>query len=191
MAANFAIANRICISRAVKEAFREVFKDVSFEDIYEISHNLVQKEGDYFIHRKGATRAFTGKQMRLTSPWKDTGHPIIIPGSMASGAAVLYATDGAEESFYSINHGAGRVLGRNEAKRTLNQEEVNKWMADIIQTFDGVEVKSILVNDRNVPLDESGDCYKGLDDILEAVEMAGLAKVALRLYPIAVIKGND
>ena len=59
---NYAILNRLVIFEEVAEAFREVFGS-DLELIYEISHNLVQKEwhpdfGDVWVHRKGATRAF-------------------------------------------------------------------------------------------------------------------------------------
>ncbi len=43
----------------------------------------------------------------------------------------------------------------------------------------------------SMPLDESGPCYKNLDDVLETVELAGLARVAHRLKPVACIKGAD
>src|SRR2546426_11580932 len=59
---NFAIINRLIIFEQVAEAFEAVFGG-EMELIYEISHNLVQKEwhpvfGDVWVHRKGATRAF-------------------------------------------------------------------------------------------------------------------------------------
>ncbi|WP_249344671.1 RtcB family protein [Corallococcus exiguus] len=49
----------------------------------------------------------------------------------------------------------------------------------------------ILLYTRVTPLDESGPCYKNLDDVLETVEMANLAKGARRLKPVACIKGAD
>ena len=189
MAGNFALVNHYLISEALKLALLKLFPSLQCEDVYTISHNLIQKEFDHFIHRKGATRAFPAKLCQGTM-WEKTGHPIIIPGSMYEGAAVLYAKDEAQESLYSINHGAGRALGRKQALRTLNQKEVNSSMNDIIQEIAGVKVPSILINTRNVPLDESRFCYKRLDDILEAVEIANLAKVDLRLYPLATIKGE-
>jgi tRNA-splicing ligase RtcB len=45
--------------------------------------------------------------------------------------------------------------------------------------------------ERNVPVDESGPCYKDLEEVLRAVEGANLAKVVTRLYPIANLKGSD
>ena len=51
--------------------------------------------------------------------------------------------------------------------------------------------KDILLNTRSTPIDESGPCYKNLDDVLDAVEQAKLATVTERLRPVACIKGND
>lgn len=184
MAGNFAIVNRYLIVEAIKESLLDMFPNAKSTLVYEISHNLVQFEFNKFVHRKGATRSFPEMNGQKA-------HPIIIPGSMAEGAALLEGLPGAKESLYSINHGSGRLFGREHAKRTLDQEKVNAYMSDIKQVFDSVEIESILVNGRNVPKDESKDCYKQLDEILRSVEVAGLAKVIDRMYPIAVIKGED
>jgi tRNA-splicing ligase RtcB len=181
MAANFAIANRLLIGDAVCEALETVFGGEA-RVYYEISHNLIQKEGGRFVARKGATRAFPGGHPALEeTPWAETGHPILIPGSMETGSAILFAKDGAKESLYSVNHGAGRRLSRTAARKQLSQKDTDRRMAG----------KGIVLNTRNTPLDESGPCYKNLDDVLDAVETAGLAHVHKRLKPIACIKGND
>lgn len=181
MAANFAIANRLLIGEAVCEALEAVFGGEAHV-YYEISHNLIQREAGRFVARKGATRAFpAGHEALKGTAWEETGHPILIPGSMETGSAILFANEGAKESLYSVNHGAGRRLSRSAAKRELSQKDTDRRMAG----------KGILLNTRNVPLDESGPCYKDLDDVIESVELAGLATVHKRLTPIACIKGND
>jgi tRNA-splicing ligase RtcB len=49
----------------------------------------------------------------------------------------------------------------------------------------------VLVNaGRDVPVDESPDCYKPAEQVIRAVVDAGLAKVETRLRPIASIKGD-
>ena len=180
MAANFAIANRLIIGEAVCEALEAVFGGKA-SVYYEISHNLIQKEGDRFVARKGATRAFPAKHPALKGTvWEASGHPILIPGSMETGSAILFAQEGARESLYSVNHGAGRRLSRSAAKRSLSQETTDLRMAKL----------DVLLNTRQTPIDESGPCYKDLDSVLAAVELAGLAKVTKRLRPIACIKGN-
>ncbi|WP_426756162.1 RtcB family protein [Myxococcus sp. Y35] len=181
MAANFAVANRLIIGEAVCAALEDVFGGTA-NVYYEISHNLIQKEAGKFVARKGATRAFPGGHPALKgTPWEKTGHPILIPGSMETGSAILFAEPGAEKSIYSVNHGSGRRLSRGEARRVLKQDATDKRMAEA----------GILLNTRQTPLDESGPCYKNLDDVLETVEMAGLARVAHRLKPVACIKGAD
>ena len=100
---------------------------------------------------------------------------------METGSAILFADQGASESLFSVNHGAGRQLSRTQAKRQLSQKDTDLRMARL----------GVLLNTRNTPLDESGPCYKNLDDVLGSVELAGLAHVHKRLTPIACIKGND
>jgi tRNA-splicing ligase RtcB len=181
MAANFAIANRLLIGEAVCEALEAVFGGEA-SVYYEISHNLIQKEGGRFVARKGATRAFPAKHPALAgTPWAATGHPILIPGSMETGSAILFAREGAEASLYSVNHGAGRRLSRGQAKRELSQKDTDLRMAKL----------GVLLNTRGTPLDESGPCYKDLDQVLASVELAHLAHVERRLKPVACIKGND
>lgn len=181
MAANFAIANRLLIGEAVCEALEAVFGGEA-RVYYEISHNLIQKEAGRFVARKGATRAFPAKHPALKgTAWEATGHPILIPGSMETGSAILFAREGAEASLYSVNHGAGRRLSRGAARRELSQKDTDIRMAKL----------GVLLNTRNTPLDESGPCYKDLGQVLGAVELAGLAQVERRLKPVACIKGND
>ena len=181
MAANFAVANRLIIGEAVCAALEEVFGGTA-DIYYEISHNLIQKEGGKFVARKGATRAFPkGHPSLKKTVWEHTGHPILIPGSMETGSAILFAREGAKESLHSINHGAGRALSRTKAKQLLDQKHTDLRMAKL----------GVLLNTRHTPLDESGPCYKDLNQVLSAVEEAGLARVEKRLKPIACIKGND
>lgn len=180
-AANFAIGNRIMIGQAVCDALMDTFGGEA-KIFYEISHNLIQEEDGKLVHRKGATRAFPAGHSSLKgTKWEDTGHPILIPGSMATGSAILYAQPGASESAFSVNHGSGRVMSRGKAKKTLNQALIDNQM----------EKAGILINTRNTPIDESGPCYKDLNKVLKTIETAGLAKVAHRMKPVACIKGND
>lgn len=203
-AANFAVANRHTIVEGVQEALRKVFK-VEGEVFYEISHNLVQEETlvlpdgstkKGFVHRKGATRAFPANHPDLKgTKWETTGHPCCIPGSMLSGAAILYPKDGAFQSGCSVNHGSGRTLGRGEAKRDLAelQGDIDEEMRTIEREFGPGHVKiiGIVGNTEKTPLDECGHVYKDLDAVLQVLVDEGIAEVAHRMYPVANIKGTD
>jgi tRNA-splicing ligase RtcB len=186
---NYAIANRLLIGREVQAAFAETFGEAP-ELVYEISHNLAQLEShpDLFdrpvwIHRKGATRALpAGHPLLAGTRWETTGHPVLIPGSMGDSSFILRALPGAARSLYSVNHGCGRRLSRTAARRTISQAAANRQLRE----------RGVMVNaGANVPIDESPDCYKPAEEVIRAVVEAGLAKVEVRLQPIASIKGGD
>ncbi|MDQ5845635.1 MAG: RtcB family protein [Acidobacteriota bacterium] len=184
---NYAILNRLVIFEEVAEAFRQVFGS-DLELIYEISHNLVQKEshpefGEVLVHRKGATRAFPAGHPALQGTvWEDTGHPVLIPGSNKDYSYILRPLAGAVKSAFSVNHGAGRRLSRGQANRTLSQRQID----------DEYAAAGILVNiDGRVPLDEASPAYKSSEEVLRAVTEAGLAEVEHKLWPLASLKGVD
>ena len=182
-AANAAIVNRLILLTQVAEVLEEQF-DASTRVVYDISHNLIQREDldgrRRWIHRKGATRAFPAGHHGLPPRWQATGHPIITPGSMGTASHIQVALPGARKSLYSINHGAGRVLSRGAANRRLNQADADQWLAD----------RDILVNTRHVPLDESAAAYKDIDEVIDSIAGAGLARVVASCRPMAVIKGT-
>ncbi|HEX8458182.1 MAG TPA: RtcB family protein [Pyrinomonadaceae bacterium] len=184
---NYAILNRLIIFEQVSDAFREVFGQ-ELELIYEISHNLVQREwhpdfGEVWVHRKGATRAFPAGHPALKGTfWEETGHPVLIPGSNKDWSYILQPLAGAVNSGYSVNHGAGRRLSRGEATRTLSQRAID----------DEYKAAGILVNTNGrVPLDEAAPAYKSSAQVIEAVVGAGLARVEHQLWPLASLKGAD
>ena len=178
---NFAIVNRLAMFEQISMAFEDVFgKPLSL--VYEISHNLVQREhhpefGWVHVHRKGATRAFPAG---YDDP--QAGHPILIPGSNRDSSFILRAAEHAHLSGYSVNHGSGRRMSRNAARKGLKQDEVNAAYreAGIVVNTDGI-----------VPIDESKDAYKSSREVVEAVTRAGLATIEHELVPLASIKGTE
>ena len=184
---NFAIINRFAIFEDVAEAFHTAFGG-ELELIYEISHNLVQREthsalGDVWVHRKGATRAFPSGHPHLQATlWEKTGHPVLIPGSNMDFSFILRPLHGAVRSAYSVNHGAGRRMSRTQAEKTLDRAEMNQRYRDA----------GILVNaDGRVPIDESAPCYKPSREVVDCVVEAGLAEIEYELWPLASLKGTD
>ncbi len=183
LGANFATINHLLINALVLEAFQEVVPGVSGDLVYFISHNIARKEivnnKPMWVMRKGATRAFPGGHHALKgTPFEETGHPILLPGDPQRGSAVMVADPGAELSCYSVNHGAGRVLGRRQAIRTLDQDEIDRSFAE----------KDIMTNCRRYPKDEAPGAYKDFDEVLRSVKLAGLASETARLKARFVIK---
>ena len=181
--ANFATVNHLLINELIAEAFDEVIPGTQSSLIYYISHNIVRRETiddkNVWVHRKGATRAFPANHPDLAGTlFEKTGHPILLPGNPVSGSAVMVAKADARRSCYSINHGAGRALGRKTAARELNQQQID----------DELFHADVLTNCRRYPKDEAPAAYKNFNSVLSSVEEAGLASVVARLKARFVIK---
>ncbi len=187
MGANFATVNHLLINALVLEAFQEICPGTQGRLVYFISHNIARREildnQKVWVHRKGATRAFPANHHALAgTPFAATGHPILLPGNPRDGSAVMVGEPGAVESCYSVNHGAGRILGRKQAKRELDQKTIDH----------DLDQHDILSNCRAYPIDEAPDAYKDFNEVLKTVKQAGLASEVARLRARFVIKdGSD
>ena len=183
MGANFATVNHLLINSLVLEAFAAVFPGVGGRLVYFISHNIARLETlegrPMWVHRKGATRAFPAGHPDLAgTPFAETGHPILLPGNPQAGSVVMVAEPGARLTCFSVNHGAGRAMGRRQAIRQLDQQAVDRSFAE----------RDILTNTRAYPRDEAPAAYKDFDEVLRSVELAGLATEVARLDARFVIK---
>ncbi len=187
LGANFATVNHMLINALVLEAFQEVIPGARGELVYFISHNIARKEivgsgsgsKEMWVHRKGATRALPAGHFALKdTPFEKTGDPMLLPGNPQAGSAVMVADHGAELSCYSVNHGAGRAMGRKAATRALDQKAVDL----------SFEEHDILTNCRNYPIDEAPAAYKDFNEVLRSVKTAGLASEVARLKARFVIK---
>ena len=177
-ACNFAWANRQMITHYIRQIWKNVLgKDTNLKLLYDVAHNIAKLEEHevdgqkikLIVHRKGATRAFPGQ-------------PVLIPGSMGTFSYVLAGVEKAEESFYSVCHGSGRVMSRHEALRKFTGAEVVK----------NLQKKGIIIKSSSFKgiAEEAPEVYKNIDEIVEVVEKAGLAKIVAKLRPLAVIKGE-
>lgn len=164
----FALNNRKLMMERVKEAMTDVLGDVHFSDFINKPHNFASKENhfgkDVIIHRKGATRARVG----------ELG---MIPGSQGTPSYIVKGK-GNKDAFESCSHGAGRVMSRNEAKRTLSVEEQSRPL----------EERGILHAVRHKSdLDEAPGSYKDIKKVM--AQQKDLIDIVVELEPLAVVKG--
>lgn len=187
-AVNFAFANRQLMTYDIREAFGEVFgqdpqKDLEMNLVYDVAHNIAKIEEfegqKILVHRKGATRAFPAGHPMLEAKYKTTGHPAIVPGSMGTASYVMVGTENARQSWYSVNHGAGRAMSRKEASRTISEEEFKESMGEILYN----------ARDWRVLVDEAPLAYKNIVEVIDTLVEAGIAKKIAKMKPLAVIKG--
>jgi tRNA-splicing ligase RtcB len=193
-AANYAFANRQIMAHHVRRSFEEVLaghvKRWDLRQVYDIAHNMGKIEehtvnGDRVkvcVHRKGATRAFGPGFAGLPPEYRDLGQPVLVPGSMGTASWVLLGTEGSmQQSFGSTCHGAGRVMSRKKAKKTVRGDRLR----------DELEQRGIHIRAGSMPglAEEAPQAYKDVDSVVEVVANAGIAKKVARLRPVAVIKG--
>ncbi|MEK7408202.1 MAG: RtcB family protein [Acidobacteriota bacterium] len=189
--ANFAWANRQAILHFTRGSFARIFgAGARLELIYDVCHNIAKQETHVvdgkkravLVHRKGATRAFPPGHREIPAAYRGIGQPVLIPGSMGTASWVLVGTEGAmQETFGSVCHGAGRLMSRTAARKGRNAREVQ----------DKLEEQGILVRSesRDGILEEIPEAYKNVDEVIEVVHAAGLARKVARFRPMAVIKG--
>lgn len=193
-AANYAFANRQVLAYHVRRSFEEALagkvRRWDVYQIYDIAHNMgkVEKhtvDGDtveVVVHRKGATRAFGPGFEGLPPEYRAIGQPVLVPGSMGTASWVLVGTPGSmAQSFGSTCHGAGRTMSRTKAKKEV-------WGGDLRDELQGrgIEVRA---GSMAGLAEEAPIAYKDVDDVVEVVSRAGIAKKVAKLRPIAVIKG--
>ena len=193
-AANFAWGNRQCLMHLCRISFEKVlgqsWQKLGMSLIYDVCHNIAKieehqvdgKAKKLCVHRKGATRAFGPNHPDLPERYKQTGQPVIIPGDMGRNSYLLVGTDKAmEETFGSTCHGAGRLQSRSQATRTV---DYNKLIKDL--SAKGIVV---MASGKGTIVEEAPQAYKDVNDVVNVVHKAGIAKRVCRMRPLGVIKG--
>lgn len=174
-ALEYAKENRRRIMECFMEALLVSFPKTDFESPINIHHNYAQLEKHFgknvWVHRKGATSA------RLDQVG-------IIPGSMGTSSYIVKGLGNAD-SFNSCSHGAGRVMGRKEASRSLTVDECNKVMDGIV--FDRWNKIRRGKNKGTYDLGEAPQAYKNIESVIES--QLDLIEPIVKLKPIGVVKG--
>jgi len=193
-AANYAWVNRQCIAHWVRESFSKIFdkspEKLGMKQVYDVAHNIAKIEEHTIdgrkvkvcVHRKGATRAFPAGHKDTPRRYKEVGQPVLVPGDMGRCSFVAVGTQKAmSESFGSTCHGAGRVLSRGAAKRSIRG-------ADVIREL---ESRGIIVKAESVSAlaEEASQAYKDVTEVIDVVHQAGISRKVAMAIPMGVIKG--
>ena len=153
----FAKRNRELIAEIILDRCR-----LTAVDAFHTIHNYI--DTGEMILRKGAIAAHKGEK-------------VLIPINMRDGS-VLAVGKGNPEWNYSAPHGAGRVMSRAGACKSLSLEEYRKEMEGIYTTS---------VNEDT--LDEAPMAYKSLSDIIDVIRES--VEVIEVLKPIYNFKASE
>jgi tRNA-splicing ligase RtcB len=194
-AANYAWANRQCLTHWAREVFQKVLRkaprDLGMGLVYDVAHNIAKVEEHevdgkrmaLLVHRKGATRAFPPEHPELPERYRSIGQPVLVPGDMGRASFVLVGTRGAMlETFGSTCHGAGRLLSRAAAVRAARGRAIERELEDA----HGVYVRA---SGRDSVKEEMPEAYKNVQDVVTVCHNAGISKMVAKLKPIGCIKG--
>ena len=159
----FALENRRrMMARVVDAVRRHVGRcEGDWGGLINRNHNHAEPKDGLWIHRKGATHA-------------EAGMMGVIPGNMRDGSFIVRGK-GNPDALWSSSHGAGRVLGRKQAKETLALDDFTETMAGVVAKVD------------MDTLDESPFAYKSIFEVMAA--QADLVEVVAHIRPIINIKG--
>lgn len=138
IAQEFAEYNRKAIAEVV---IREM--NFTVKDCFTTIHNYIDL--DEMILRKGAISA-------------KRGEVVIIPINMRDGSIIATGKGNADWN-QSAPHGAGRLMSRKQAKRSLSMEEFRKSM-------DGIYTTSLSMD----TLDEAPFAYKPMEEIIANIQ---------------------
>jgi tRNA-splicing ligase RtcB len=146
-------------------------------------HNFAWRENhdgrDLWVVRKGATPAFPGQKG-------------FVGGTMGEQSVILEGVESemGKLSLYSTVHGAGRIMGRMEAKGKVTKQGIVKREPRVTQSMMDEWVSAAGVELRGAGVDESPHCYKRLPEVL--AEHEGMIRVLHTLTPIGVaMAGKD
>jgi RNA-splicing ligase RtcB len=150
----FAAINRIAMMRVILEGLK--IADISGYENFTTVHNYI--DTDSMILRKGAVSAKADEKL-------------LIPINMRDGSLVCKGL-GNPDWNYSAPHGAGRLMSRNKAFKTLSLDDFKEQMAGIYSTS---------INSGT--LDESPFVYKNMDDIVRNITpTAEIVKIIKPVY---------
>lgn len=127
------------------------------------SHNHVRREGELFVHRKGAIPATAGE-------------PGLIPGSMGAPSYVVEGR-GEASALWSSSHGAGRAMSRKEAHQQIGVRELRAQMSGV--WYDEARAARLV--------DEAPGAYKHIGEVMRA--QSALTRIRARLRPVLNHKG--
>ena len=191
-AANYAWANRQCITHWTRQTLAGIFgqNPNEMKMIYDVAHNIAKIEEHEVdgrsllvcVHRKGATRAFPSGHPDVPAAYNEVGQPVLIPGDMGRYSYIAVGTARAmQETFGSTCHGAGRLQSRSAAKREFSASVV----------MDELRAKGISFRaaSKSALVEEASQAYKDVTDVVRIADRAGISRRVCRAKPIGVIKG--
>jgi tRNA-splicing ligase RtcB len=190
-ASNFGFANRIALTEKLRAAMRKTLRDESLQMplLYDCAHVSIKLEEwngatgaqKLWVHRHGASSALPPSRLASHPVFSKTGQPVPIPGSMGHHSFIGVADEKAIDTFYSVNHGAGRVMDKPEALARFTEQQVHNEM-------ESKNIRLYRYGSDNIA-EQAPSSFKDISQVIRAMMKLALARPVVRVRPVAVLKG--
>lgn len=184
---NFGFVNRMVITQALRQTVRSVLSNESLDMplLYDCSHVSIQSETHFgerlWVHRHGASRALPASAMPDHPVFSITGQPLPIPGSMGADSYIGVTASGAAQTFNSVNHGAGRLMDKPEARESFQAQNVEA-------NLQAQNIRLYRTGTSDIA-EQSPQSFKDITEVIHTMQRFDLARPVVRLRPVAVLKG--
>jgi len=170
-ACRFARTNRFLLAYRLLSALGALRMSV-VRGAFDVTHNDVRSEivagVSSWIHRKGAAPAHEGECT-------------LVLGSRGAASWIMRGR-GNESALQSVAHGAGRRMGRSEAREKIR---ARYRRTELSRSSTGGRV---ICDDRDLLSEEHPDAYKAIAPIIASLEAHGMASRVAALTPIVTVK---
>lgn len=177
-ATNYAFAGRLAVWETLSQALQAVWGAAARRPrlIYDAPHNGIWRERVggrmLWVHRHNAVRVTPPSCLAAESPYRETGHPVLLPGTERTSSYLCASSEGAAGFLHSAGHGAGHAV------QALGREQ--DQVAHTTRVYGYA--------DRRVEL-RSGLSDDGVNAVLRALTAHDIVRPVVRLRPVAVLKG--
>lgn len=173
---NYSYVNRSFISQFIHDALQESLGiDVKLELVADSPHERIDFDNiggqNLWVHRNGASR-IDYLQERGLFP---------VPSFPGGPSFLCQAQEGLKGTLCSINHGAGRVFTKKQAKNMFSKDEV-------LKTFSDKGIKLYKMGDENI-CEQSPFAFKDIAKLINLLRQSRLLKPVVSTKPLAVVKG--
>jgi len=174
---NYGFVNRFKLYQKIKKTAQELSINCQF--FVDNIHDLISYENQKWIHRTGASIATPPNQSQ-TPYFNKYGKPLLIPGALSKNSFIMLPTPQSKTTYYSLNHGAGRIIDRSQA--------TNFSTKDIEQTMQTTNIKLYRKGTFDISK-EHHQAFKNITSIIDNMEQLNIAQKLVELKPLAILKG--
>jgi tRNA-splicing ligase RtcB (3'-phosphate/5'-hydroxy nucleic acid ligase) len=163
LAMNFGFAYRIAALNDIREGLKNLSTGTEISLVYDLPHNLISRERvngkEGIIHRHNSVMCYPKSKMGSHEIFKDTGQPVLLPGTNRTSSFLCVAEEGARDYLYSVDHGAGHTVDRfirssvsRPIGRATQRYRYNSDKIEELHHYDDLGVNHVLdqLKNRNI-----------------------------------------